>query len=259
MPRSPTHYDDLRARSARAGGGCAVQRDRRGQRGRDLRRPAGDVPLGARRRAGLRRRARLLGEPLHSARPISYRGGRASRRKPAMGVTVQHDGRRRGVRGDVHLQPGQRRPEHGRDQGELGARDRRRRRRDDARRLPRQQGDGRGGPAHGEREGDRVRARPAGRGTVRVEVAAERRGEPCLGEGHLAALVELARRVERHFGGHQDVEWALARGRAAGRAGRAAGAAGDAVPARPEAVRARRSRSCSAPSRAARDQRARRS
>ena len=54
---------------------------------------------------------------------------------------------------------------------------------------------------------------PAGRGTVRVAVPAERRGEPCLREEHLAALVDLARRVERHYGSHQDVEWALARGR----------------------------------------------
>jgi pyruvate,water dikinase len=54
---------------------------------------------------------------------------------------------------------------------------------------------------------------PAGRGTVRVAVPAERRGEPCLREEHLAALVDLARRVERHYGTHQDVEWALARGR----------------------------------------------
>ena len=53
----------------------------------------------------------------------------------------------------------------------------------------------------------------AGRGTVRVEVAAERRDEPCLGGEQLAALVEVARRVERHFGSHQDVEWAIARGR----------------------------------------------
>ena len=51
----------------------------------------------------------------------------------------------------------------------------------------------------------------AGRGTVRMEVAAERRDEPCLGEGQLAALVEVARRVERHFGSHQDIEWAIAR------------------------------------------------
>ena len=29
----------------------------------------------------------------------------------------------------------------------------------------------------------------------------------------LAALVDIARRVERHFGCHQDIEWAIARGR----------------------------------------------
>jgi pyruvate,water dikinase len=52
-----------------------------------------------------------------------------------------------------------------------------------------------------------------GRGAVRVEVPAERRDAPCLGETHLAALVEVARRVERHFGSHQDIEWAIARGR----------------------------------------------
>jgi pyruvate,water dikinase len=53
----------------------------------------------------------------------------------------------------------------------------------------------------------------AGRGTVRVEVPEDRRNEACLQEEHLAALVEVARRVERHYGAHQDVEWALARGR----------------------------------------------
>ena len=52
-----------------------------------------------------------------------------------------------------------------------------------------------------------------GRGTVRVEVAPERRDEPCLDEVQLAALVEVARRVERHFGCHQDIEWAIARER----------------------------------------------
>jgi pyruvate,water dikinase len=52
----------------------------------------------------------------------------------------------------------------------------------------------------------------AGRGTVRVDVPPERRGLPCLDGEALAALVDLGRRVERHFGGHQDVEWALARG-----------------------------------------------
>jgi len=53
----------------------------------------------------------------------------------------------------------------------------------------------------------------AGRGTVRVEVTDERRTEACLREEHLTALVDLARRVERHYGSHQDVEWAFARGR----------------------------------------------
>ena len=53
----------------------------------------------------------------------------------------------------------------------------------------------------------------AGRGTVRVDVSPERREEPCLGEAELAALVEMARKVEDHFGAHQDIEWALARGR----------------------------------------------
>jgi pyruvate,water dikinase len=52
-----------------------------------------------------------------------------------------------------------------------------------------------------------------GRGTVRLEVEAERRDEPCLGDAELASLVEVGKRVERHFGSHQDVEWALARGR----------------------------------------------
>jgi pyruvate,water dikinase len=50
------------------------------------------------------------------------------------------------------------------------------------------------------------------RGTVRLEVPADRRDRACLGEDELAALVELAKRVERHFGCHQDVEWAIERG-----------------------------------------------
>jgi pyruvate,water dikinase len=54
----------------------------------------------------------------------------------------------------------------------------------------------------------------AGRGTVRVEVPAERREQPCLGDAEVAALVELAKHVQRHFGSHQDVEWALARSHA---------------------------------------------
>jgi pyruvate, water dikinase len=52
---------------------------------------------------------------------------------------------------------------------------------------------------------------PGGRGTVQVAVDAERRTAPCLDGDQLRALVELSRRVERHFGSHQDVEWAIDR------------------------------------------------
>jgi len=54
---------------------------------------------------------------------------------------------------------------------------------------------------------------PAGRGTVRTNVPPEQRDEPCLGEAELAALLDAARVIERHFGSHQDIEWAIARGR----------------------------------------------
>jgi pyruvate, water dikinase len=48
-------------------------------------------------------------------------------------------------------------------------------------------------------------------GAVAVEVPPERRNEPCLDDERLAVLLEIARRVERHFGSHQDIEWAIAR------------------------------------------------
>jgi phosphoenolpyruvate synthase/pyruvate phosphate dikinase len=51
----------------------------------------------------------------------------------------------------------------------------------------------------------------SGRGTVRRAVPPERRDSPCLEPERLAALVELGRRVEKHFGSHQDVEWAIER------------------------------------------------
>jgi pyruvate,water dikinase len=55
------------------------------------------------------------------------------------------------------------------------------------------------------------RADPSGRGTVCVPVDEERQSEACLDEAMLAALVDVARRVQKYFGSHQDVEWALAR------------------------------------------------
>jgi pyruvate,water dikinase len=55
---------------------------------------------------------------------------------------------------------------------------------------------------------------PEHRGPVRREVGAERRDAPSLDPAALSALVEVARRVERHFGSHQDIEWAIERGSA---------------------------------------------
>jgi pyruvate, water dikinase len=46
-------------------------------------------------------------------------------------------------------------------------------------------------------------------GAVRVNVPDEQREQPCLDDAQLEALVEVGRRVERHFGSHQDIEWAI--------------------------------------------------
>jgi pyruvate, water dikinase len=48
-------------------------------------------------------------------------------------------------------------------------------------------------------------------GPVAVGVDALRASERCLSDDDLAALVELARTVQRHFGRHQDIEWAIDR------------------------------------------------
>ena len=50
-----------------------------------------------------------------------------------------------------------------------------------------------------------------GPGGVRSDVPPERQEAACLDETRLAELVEVGRRVERHFGSHQDVEWAIDR------------------------------------------------
>jgi pyruvate,water dikinase len=52
---------------------------------------------------------------------------------------------------------------------------------------------------------------PGGDGAVRVEVPQAKREQRSLEPPALERLVEVARRVERHFGCHQDIEWALAR------------------------------------------------
>jgi pyruvate,water dikinase len=48
-------------------------------------------------------------------------------------------------------------------------------------------------------------------GPERVEVPEERRAAACLDDERLAELLELGRRVERHFGSPQDIEWAIDR------------------------------------------------
>ena len=78
-----------RRRGLAAGGG-ALERGRRGQPGRHVRRPAGDLPVGARGRARVRRGARLLGQPVQPAGDqLPPAPGRSARATPAMGVTVQ--------------------------------------------------------------------------------------------------------------------------------------------------------------------------
>ncbi len=48
-------------------------------------------------------------------------------------------------------------------------------------------------------------------GGVRVEdVPAEERDRPCLSDAEVLALAETARRIERHYGKPQDIEWAIA-------------------------------------------------
>ncbi len=54
---------------------------------------------------------------------------------------------------------------------------------------------------------------PSGSGATRAEVSAERQAEACLDEEQLGLLADVARKIESHFGGHQDIEWAIARGR----------------------------------------------
>jgi pyruvate, water dikinase len=52
--------------------------------------------------------------------------------------------------------------------------------------------------------------RPGG-GTQEVEVESARRTEPCLSDAELQQLRDLGRRIERHYGCPQDIEWAFDR------------------------------------------------
>ena len=48
-------------------------------------------------------------------------------------------------------------------------------------------------------------------GVESVAVSDERRRVPCLSDEELQRLRELARRIERHYGRAQDIEWAIDR------------------------------------------------
>jgi pyruvate,water dikinase len=50
---------------------------------------------------------------------------------------------------------------------------------------------------------------PAADGTERVDVPKDRRTEPCLDDAKIATLVAMGKRIERHFGAPQDIEWAF--------------------------------------------------
>jgi pyruvate,water dikinase len=60
------------------------------------------------------------------------------------------------------------------------------------------------------------RPAPDGRAIVRVAVPAGRRTRPCLSDEHVMEVARLALRAERHYGGPQDVEWAIEAGPAGG-------------------------------------------
>jgi pyruvate, water dikinase len=49
-------------------------------------------------------------------------------------------------------------------------------------------------------------------GVIERDVDAGRQSHPCLSDDEVAALATLAKKVERHYGRPQDIEWAIARG-----------------------------------------------
>lgn len=45
--------------------------------------------------------------------------------------------------------------------------------------------------------------------TVHVEVPAEKQNQPCITDGEVLRLAELAQKIEQHYGKPQDIEWAV--------------------------------------------------
>ncbi|MFO7277808.1 MAG: PEP/pyruvate-binding domain-containing protein [Pseudomonadota bacterium] len=46
-------------------------------------------------------------------------------------------------------------------------------------------------------------------GVRSIEVPDEKRSAPCIDDAEIAALADIARRIERHYGMPQDIEWAI--------------------------------------------------
>ena len=55
------------------------------------------------------------------------------------------------------------------------------------------------------------RPNPEGDGVIDEEIPVEQQNAPCISDDELYALVDIAKRVERHYGCPQDIEWAIAR------------------------------------------------
>jgi len=193
----------------------ALQRARRGRCRRHLRRSAGHHPLGPRRAGHLRRRQALLGQP------VQHRGGQLPppvrrRRRSRDGVTVQLmvDAAVSGVMFTCNPVSGDPsmiaiNASWGPGAGGGG-------RRGDARRLPRQQDQPARWPARASApRTSSTCPRPTVAARFGSTFTGERRSAPCLDDAARRALVDISRRIERHFGGHQDIEWAIARGRPA--------------------------------------------
>lgn len=52
---------------------------------------------------------------------------------------------------------------------------------------------------------------PAGNGVIEVEVSAEEQSTPCISDQQIQELAQIARKVEKHYGCPQDIEWAIER------------------------------------------------
>jgi pyruvate, water dikinase len=55
------------------------------------------------------------------------------------------------------------------------------------------------------------RPNPDGAGVIDEEIPVEQQNAACISDDELHALVDIAKRVERHYGCPQDIEWAIAR------------------------------------------------